>query len=165
MAIDRSDNLRYLPVGLDVQGKNCIVVGGGSVGTRKVHTLVRAGAIVTIISPTVTEELAVAIEAGHARWMRDSFQKEHLRDPLLVIAATDDKDLNAAIIQAAADRGALVCDASSAERSQVIFGALHTTEDATMAVFTDGRDPSHARRTRDRIADLLDKNTPPDCES
>lgn len=164
MTSDSSDRLRYLPVGLDVRGKSCIVVGGGPVGTRKVHTLLRAGASVSVISPTVTEDLAAAIEADRARWVKDSFQDEHLGDAFLVIAATDDKDLNAAIIQAAADRGALVCDASSAERSQVIFGALHTNEDATIAVFTDGRDPSHARRTRDRIADLLRKESCPERE-
>jgi len=164
MATDRSDNLRYLPVGLDVQGRNCIVVGGGNVGTRKVHTLVRAGAVVLVVSPSVTDELAAEIEAGRARWVKDSFQESHLGDAFLAVAATDDKDLNATIIQAAAERGALVCDASSAERSQVIFGALHTTEDATIAVFTDGRDPSHARKTRDRIAELLDRGSLPDQE-
>jgi len=41
----------------------------------------------------------------------------------------------------------------------VIFGALHTNEGAIIAVFTDGRDPSHARRTRDRIAHLLDQGS------
>jgi uroporphyrin-III C-methyltransferase/precorrin-2 dehydrogenase/sirohydrochlorin ferrochelatase len=165
MTAHRSDSLRFLPVGLDVRGKNCIVVGGGSVGTRKVHTLARAGAAVTVISPTVTEELADEIEAGRAGWVKEAFQEELLGDPFLVVAATDDEDLNAAVIQAAAERGALVCDASSVDRSQVIFGALHTSEDATVAVFTDGRDPSHARRTRDRIADLLEKETLSDRES
>ena len=159
MTSDRSDNLRYLPVGLDVRGKRCIVIGGGSVGTRKVHTLSRAGAIVSVISPTVTEELAAEIEAGCACWVRDCFQKGHIDGAFLVVAATDDEDLNAAVIQTAAERGALVCDASSAERSQVIFGALHTNEDAIIAVFTDGRDPSHARQTRDRIACLLDQGS------
>lgn len=156
MTSDRSDNLRFLPVGLDVRGKSCIVIGGGSVGTRKVHTLVRAGADVSIVSPTVTDELAAEIDAGRVRWTKDAFQQEHLDDAHLVIAATDDKDLNATIIQAANVRRALGCDASSVDRSQVIFGALHTSEDATIAVFTDGRDPTHARRTRDRIADLLE---------
>ena len=52
---------------------------------------------------------------------------------------------------------ALVCDASSAERSQVIFGALLEGADVTIAVFTGGRDPARAKRTRDRIAGLLDQ--------
>ena len=49
-----SDNMRFLPVGLDVQGKSCLVVGGGSIGTRKVTTLLGAGAMVTVVSPAVT---------------------------------------------------------------------------------------------------------------
>jgi siroheme synthase-like protein len=73
----------------------------------------------------------------------------------LAVAATDDDALNAAVVQAAVQNGVLVCDASSAKRSQVIFGALLEGDDVTIAVFTGGRDPAEARRTRDQIADLL----------
>ena len=155
MTSDSSDVLRFLPVGLNVQGKNCLVVGGGDVGTRKVLTLTRAGAIVTVISPTVTEDLAEQIEAGRVRWVKDAFREEHLGSEFLVVAATDDETLNAAIVRLAAQRAALVCDASSADRSEVIFGALLEDGDATIAVFTGGRDPAQARRTRDRIAGLI----------
>ncbi len=152
---DRSNKLRFLPVGLDVKGRPCLVVGGGGVGTRKVFNLTRAGAVVTIASPTVTGELAELVESGRVRWVQESFQDHHLDDAFLVIAATDDEALNAAIVRSAAHRGTLVCDASSAERSEVIFGALLVDDDVTVAVFTDGRDPARARQTRDRIADLL----------
>jgi siroheme synthase-like protein len=155
MTSDCSDTLPYLPVGLDVQGKDCLVVGGGSVGTRKALTLRRAGAAVTVISPTVTGELAEQIETGRIRWEEDSFREEHLGGALLVVAATDDDALNAAVVRLAAQRGALVCDASSAERSQVIFGALLQGDDVTVAVFSGGRDPAQARRTRDQIASLV----------
>ena len=147
--------LPFLPVGLSVRGKNCLVVGGGGVGTRKTLTLAQAGATVTVISPTVTGELAELIEVGSVQWVEDSFREEHLRDAFLVVAATDDETLNAAVVRLARQRGALVCDASSAERSQVIFGALLEGDDVTVAVFTGGRDPAKARRTRDRIANLL----------
>lgn len=55
------------------------------------------------------------------------------------------------MVEEARARGVLICDASSGHRSQVIFGALHRGEAVTVAVFTDGTDPSLARRTRDRI--------------
>jgi len=155
MASDSSDTLRFLPVGLDVRGKSCLVVGGGGVGTRKALTLTRAGAVVTVISPAVTGELAREIEAGRLRWVKDSFREEHFGSAFLVVAATDDEALNAAVVRLAAQSGALSCDASSAERSQVIFGALLQRDDVTVAVFTDGRDPARARRTRDQIANLL----------
>jgi uroporphyrin-III C-methyltransferase/precorrin-2 dehydrogenase/sirohydrochlorin ferrochelatase len=110
---------------------------------------------VTVISPTLTGELAGQIEAGGLRWVKETFRAEHLGGAFLVIAATDDTAQNAAIVRSAGQRGALVCDASSAERSGVIFGALFEGDDVTVAVFSDGRDPALARKTRDRIASLL----------
>jgi siroheme synthase-like protein len=164
MASNPSDVRRFLPVALDVQGQNCLIVGGGAVGTRKALTLMRAGAAVTVVSPTVTGELAEQIEAGRIRWVQDSltadgdverYVQEHPGGAFLMVAATDDEAVNAAVVRSAGQGGALVCDASSGERSQVIFGALLQVDDATVAVFTDGRDPERARRTRDRIATLV----------
>jgi siroheme synthase-like protein len=155
MTSDPSDTTRFLPVGLDVRSKNCLVVGGGSVGTRKAVTLTRAGAVVTVVSPAVTDELAEQIDAGRVRWVRDSFREEHVGGAFFAVAATDDDERNAAVIQAAVQNRVLACDASSAERSQVIFGALLEGDDVTIAVFTGGRDPALARRTRDQIADLI----------
>ncbi|NQU22642.1 MAG: bifunctional precorrin-2 dehydrogenase/sirohydrochlorin ferrochelatase [Candidatus Nealsonbacteria bacterium] len=157
MPSNRPDKLRFLPVGLDVRRKNCLIVGGGNVGTRKAHSLVRAEANVIVLSPTVTGELAKLIEAGHVRWIEDSFREELLEGAFLVIAVTDDEAQNAEISRLAGHRGALVCDASSAERSGVIFGALLHDDGVTVAVFTDGRDPAKARRTRDRIANFIGK--------
>ena len=155
MSGDPSDTPRFLPLGLDVRSKNCLVVGGGSVGTRKVLTLAQAGAVVTVVSPAVTEELAEQIAAGTVRWVQESFRPEHASGAFLVVAATDDDECNAAVVEAAVENRALACDASSAERSQVIFGALLEADDVSIAVFTGGRDPSLARRTRDLVAELL----------
>ena len=155
MANDPSDMRRFLPVGLSVEGRKCLVIGGGKVGTRKVRTLLRAGAIVTVVSPAVSEELCSRIEAGRVAWTEGHFRDEHLADAFLVVAATDDRTVNSAVVRLATERGLLICDASSAERSQVIFGALLESGDVTVAVFSGGRDPSSSRRTRDRIAELI----------
>ena len=152
---DCSDTLRFLPVAIDLRAKRCLVVGGGNVGTRKAITLARAGAVVTVVSPALSDELAQRIEAGQMRRLKDSFREGHLEGVFLAVAATDDDAQNATIVQLATRRGVLICDASSAERSGVIFGALLEKGDVAVAVFTGGRDPALARRTRDRIANLL----------
>jgi siroheme synthase-like protein len=154
---DPSDSPRFLPVGLCVQGMKCVVIGGGKVGTRKVRTLLHTGALVTVVSPAVSAELSALIDAGRVAWVEDSFREEHLEDAFLAIAATDDRAVNEAAVSLATHRGVLVCDASSAERSQVIFGALLQRDDVTVAVFSGGRDPALSRQTRDRIADLLSR--------
>lgn len=154
------EGLRFLPVGLDLRGRRCLVVGGGVIGTRKALTLASCGAEVTVVSPVVTAALAEAAARGGIRHRAEHFRAEHLDGAFLVVAATDDDALNEAVAEAAGRARALVCDASSAGRSQVTFGAMLRREDATVAVFTDGRDPSHARRTRDSIAGFLDRTTP-----
>jgi siroheme synthase-like protein len=155
MSGDSSEMLRFLPLGLNVREEHCLVVGGGPVGTRKALTLSRAAAAVTVVSPAVTGELADEIEAGRIRWRKESFREEHLEGVFLVVAAADEEAVNRAVVRAAVQGGALVCDASSAERSQVIFGALLEGDGFTVAVFTGGRDPARARRIRDRIASLV----------
>lgn len=147
--------MRFLPVGLDIRNRECLVVGGGPVGTRKALTLARAGAHVIVVSPEVSSELAGEIGAGRIRWRKERFRAEHLAGAFLAVLATDDSDLNAAAARLAAQQGVLTCDASSADDSQIIFGALLERDDVTVATFTDGRDPGRARQVRDTIAGLL----------
>ncbi len=153
--------MTYLPIGLRVEGAACLVVGGGSIGTRKARTLLRAGARVTVVAPDVTGELARLADQGRVRWEVEAFRERHLEGVFLAVVATDDAALNGEIVEAATRCGALVCDASSSERSQVIFGALLEEEDSTIAVFTGGRNPSLARSMRDRIATLLEDEGDP----
>jgi len=147
--------LQFLPVGIDVRGKQCLVVGGGAVGTRKVTTLARAGARVMIVSPTITDELRALIEQDTARWIAGPYHEHHARGTFLIVAATGDPELNATVVDQARQAGALACDASSGNGSQLIFGALLESDGATIAVFTDGKNPAHARRTRDHLAHLI----------
>jgi siroheme synthase-like protein len=147
--------MKFLPLGIDLREAACTVVGGGAVATRKVLTLLRAGAEVTVVSPKVTAALAHEIESGRVRWRRERFAARHVAEARLVVMATEDAAVNAAGVRLARERLALVCDASSARRTGVIFGALLERDGMTIAAFTDGVDPARSRRTRNRIAELL----------
>ena len=146
--------MRFLPIGLDVRGRICVVVGGGRIGTRKVANLLRAGAKVTVVSPEASEDLVQLVREKRLVWIRETYEGGVLDGAFLAVAATDDEGTNTQLVQDARTRGVLVCDASDASRSEVIFGALHHGERVTLAVFTDGQDPALARKTRDRIAAL-----------
>jgi siroheme synthase-like protein len=150
---DRS--MKYLPIGLSVQARSCLVVGGGKIGSRKVKNLLKAGARVTLISPEASEEMVALADSGKIRWLQEPYHDGHLDGAFLAVTATETEDLNARVVEEAGRLGILVCDASSAHRSQVIFGALHEDEGVTVAVFTDGQKPSRARRTRDQIRAFL----------
>jgi siroheme synthase-like protein len=147
--------MRFLPLAVDVRTRRCVVVGGGAVGARKAMSLMRAGADVTVVAPTVTKELARKAETGALRWVEERFAPEHVAGAFLLVMATDDEGLNAAGARLGAEAGSLVCDASSARRSSVIFGALLEDEGVTVATFSDGRSPTRSKRKRDEIAALL----------
>jgi siroheme synthase-like protein len=147
--------MKYLPIGLNVTNKRCLVVGGGTIGERKVKNLLRAGAEVLLVSPETTPYLADLEAKQKILRAPELFGESHLDGVFLAVVATDDEEVNASVVKAAISLGILVCDASSADRSQVIFGALHLQEGFTVAVFSDGEDPSRARKARDRISNLL----------
>ena len=76
-------------------GRRCLVVGGGSVAERKALELHRAGARVTVVSPTVTAALSELASAGELDWQAEPFAESQLEGCWLVIAATDDRAVNA----------------------------------------------------------------------
>ena len=153
--------MRFLPLGIDLFNRPCVVVGGGVVGTRKALTLLRAGAAVTVVSPDASPDLLREVVAGRVLWVRERLRKEHREGAFLVVMATDDGDLNERGGRLAAERRILSCVTSAAVDSQVIFGALLDHGGATVATFTDGRDPALAKRTRDGIAALLSPGDAP----
>ncbi|MFO7895124.1 MAG: NAD(P)-dependent oxidoreductase [Longimicrobiales bacterium] len=148
--------MRFLPVGLDLRDRHCVVVGGGTVGTRKVRKLLEVGARVTVISPAVTAEIQAEVDAGRLRWIEGPFEPEHLNSACLVIVATDAPGVNERLAAVARDCSTLLCDATSGERSDVIFGAVHEEDGLTVATFSDGRDPARSKDARDRIAAWLE---------
>ena len=78
--------MNYYPAFLNLKGKRVVVVGGGKVAERKVLTLLRAGADVTVISPLITKRLQKAKEAGHMRHLSRTYRKGDLKDSFMVIA-------------------------------------------------------------------------------
>jgi precorrin-2 dehydrogenase/sirohydrochlorin ferrochelatase len=94
--------MRYYPVHLDIKNRNCLVVGGGTVGTRKVNTLLECGARVTVVSPDPTQQLTKLASEGAITLTRRAYRSADLDGAFLVIGATDDESLNQQISNDAA---------------------------------------------------------------
>lgn len=89
------------PVMLKLKNKKCAIVGGGSVATRKLATLCEAGAKVTCIAPSFTDELIEIARQYDCTLVQETYQPEQLQDAFVVIAATDSFEINRAITEAA----------------------------------------------------------------
>ncbi len=70
----------YLPIFLDLKQQDCLVVGGGSVATRKVKLLLKAQAKVSVVSPEISDALGTLVKQGQLRWVQSIFKAEHITD-------------------------------------------------------------------------------------
>lgn len=140
--------MKTYPVFILIEDKPCLVVGGGGVGERKVQDLRRAGARVTVVSRDLTPTLEKMAETGEIRYLERDFAPEHLEGMALVMAATDDPEVNAAVSAAARDRSIWVNVADAPELCTFIVPAQVRRGDLTVAISTGGASPALAHRLR-----------------
>ena len=140
--------MRYYPAYLDVQKRRCLVVGGGPVGTRKVKMLLKCGALVTVISPDVSEQLQNLAKSGDITLLVRSYRSEDLAGMFLVIGATDDENLNLKISEDA-NRLNLLCNiADRPQDCNFILPSIVSRGDLTISISTSGKSPALAKKLR-----------------
>ncbi len=140
--------MRYYPVHLDVRGRSCLVVGGGAVGSRKAHTLLECGAVVTVVSPEATVALRLLAEGGRIGLKQRAYAAEDLAGVFLVIGATDDEELNRRISRDAEEKRILCNIADRPEVCNFILPSIVKRGDLVLTISTAGKSPALAKRLR-----------------
>ena len=138
------------PLLLHFAGRRAVVVGAGTVATRRATALVAAGADVTVIAPDRTEALAELALTWHRRPYADG----DLAGAWLVHVATDDPAVNAAVAAEAARRGIWCVRADDAAASAAWVPAVVRSDDLVFAINAGG-DPQRARAVRDAVQESL----------
>ena len=133
---------------------SALVVGGGSVATRKVRALHDAGAAVHVVAPAIASALE-ALGGGRIRLTYAPFDESHLDGITLVFAATNSATLNEAVARAARARGLPVNVADAPEVGTFVTPAVHRAGDVVVAIAAGGV-PAAAARIRDAIAARID---------
>ncbi|MCP4344775.1 MAG: bifunctional precorrin-2 dehydrogenase/sirohydrochlorin ferrochelatase [Desulfobacterales bacterium] len=140
--------MRYYPVNLDIQNRKCLVVGGGSVGTRKVMTLLNCGAIVTVVSPDVTEQLSELADNGKIELIKQDYRSSDLDGMFLVIGATDNEELNSRIHSDSEKLNKLCNIADRPKVCNFILPSVVSRGDLVIAISTSGKSPAFAKKLR-----------------
>lgn len=141
----------FFPIFLNLKGKNCLVVGGGEVAVRKVSILVQSGAKVTVVSPGICDELK-KLEILH---VPGRFSDSHLDGMMLAIAATDDREVNAAVSGAAKERNIPVNVVDNPELCSFVMPSILDRSPLVVAFSTGGASPVLARLLRARFESLI----------
>ncbi|MBA3035042.1 MAG: bifunctional precorrin-2 dehydrogenase/sirohydrochlorin ferrochelatase [Desulfobacterium sp.] len=140
--------MKYYPVNLDIKDRQCIVVGGGDVGTRKVLTLLECSAFVTVVSPVASNTLLNLADRGSITLKKRSYVESDLHGMFLVICATDNDMLNRQVSVDAQKLNMLCNVADRPEACNFILPAVVKRGDLTIAVSTSGKSPAFAKKIR-----------------
>lgn len=149
--------MTWYPLFLDLRGQPVVVVGGGAVATRKVRALARAGAKVTVISPKLSGALR---RRRSLRWVARPYRPGDLQGAVLVVAATDDWEVNRAVCREAKRRGLLVNCAAPPEAGNFIVPAVARRAGVTVAFSTGGLSPARAKQLRQALEAWLRRRYP-----
>ncbi len=145
----------FLPVFLNVDSRPCVIIGGGDVAARKCRLLREAGAQVQVIAPDLCQELQALADRGEILHQDQDYQDTLLTDYALVIAATDDPDVNRRIAQAAKERNIPVNVVDNPDAGSFIMPSVIDRSPVVAAVSTGGSSPVLARLIRARLESLI----------
>jgi len=142
---------RGFPVSLVLGERRVVVVGGGRVASRRVADLLEAGARVTVVAPRLSPSVDHLVREGKVGATRRPFRAGDLDGAWLAFAATDDPEVNRAVVEAAESRHCFVSSATGgAEPSLRPMSALRRGG-LEVAVGTSGRSPAVAAWLRRRL--------------
>jgi precorrin-2 dehydrogenase/sirohydrochlorin ferrochelatase len=145
--------LRSYPINLvGLENRRCIVVGGGEVAQRKVESLLEAGAgRVVVISPRLTQKLGALLQAKRIEHRPRGYQPGDLEGAFVVIAATDDPNVNRDVWQEAQDRRLLINVVDDPDRCNFFVPSVVRRGDLTIGICTGGQDPALSARLRQEL--------------
>ena len=148
-------NTNYYIACLNLTGRRALVVGGGAMGVEKTEGLLAAGALVTVVAPRIKDELRELAEEGSITWVEREYERGDLEGKIIVIASTDDTDVNIRVYEEAEERAMLVNIVDVPPLCNFILPAIVRTGSIAVAISTRGASPALAKRMKREIAELF----------
>ncbi len=142
--------MSVFPVFLKLAGRRVLVVGAGPVAASKLHALLEAEALVTVVAPDIVDEIADA----PVQIVRRGFEEQDLNGVCFVVAAAP-PEVNRQVSAAAEPRGLFVNAVDDMENASVYLGAVVRKAGITMAMSTDGEAPALVGLMREALEQLL----------
>ncbi|HEX6598678.1 MAG TPA: bifunctional precorrin-2 dehydrogenase/sirohydrochlorin ferrochelatase [Gemmatimonadaceae bacterium] len=144
-----------VPILVDGAALRVLIVGGGPVAARKLAAFLQVGARVRIVALDATDEIRSLADAGEVEWLARGYQPSDLGDAQLVIAATDDRAVNAKVAADARAAYRQVNVADEPDEGTFTMMAVHRSGSLVVGVSAGGV-PGAAARIRDAIAQRFD---------
>jgi len=140
---------------LKLTGRRCVVVGGGEIGLEKVEGLLACDGRVVVIAPEIEPALEQLVAEGSIEWVRRRYERGDLEKAFMVIAATNDTDVNIGVYNDAEERAMLANVVDVPPLCNFILPAIVRTGPLAIAISTAGASPALAKRMKSQIAETF----------
>ena len=147
-------NKRYFPLYVDLSDKNVVVVGGGTIATRRVKALLLFTRNITVIAPKMTAELG---KLGKIQIQPRPVKKSDFSMAYMVLAVTNNRELNEEIYHACKEEGIYVNVASDKDLCDFYFPGICLKDDVVVGITASGMNHKKARAVREKVQALLEE--------
>ncbi|WP_341216618.1 bifunctional precorrin-2 dehydrogenase/sirohydrochlorin ferrochelatase [uncultured Wocania sp.] len=148
------------PIFLKTQNLNVLIVGGGNVAEEKLRFLLKSSpdACVTIVSPMFREDTLSLSKKGDVTLIKDKYSKRYLKGKHIVIATTDVPKVNVKVYKHCRKRSILINVADNPPYCDFYMGGIVTKGNVKVAISTNGKSPTTAKRLRQFFEDVIPEN-------
>jgi uroporphyrin-III C-methyltransferase / precorrin-2 dehydrogenase / sirohydrochlorin ferrochelatase len=143
--------MSLLPIFLKLDGRPGLLVGAGNVALEKINSLLITGLRLRVIAPQAKSEIQQLARENRLEWVQRSFDPADLDGNFVVIAATDNPEVNATVYREAVRRGILVNSVDDPPHCDFYFGSVVRRGDLQIAISTAGESPAVAQQLRREI--------------
>ena len=148
--------MKFYPINLDIKNKSCVVVGGGEVAFRKIRDLLSAGANVKVIAPEICAGVEELFQRGKISLLRKNFSPDMLGDEIILIAATNNPEVNRQAAESAQSKKILVNVVDGGGNFNV--PSKIRRGDLLLTISTGGKSPAFSKFIREMLELELGEN-------
>ena len=141
----------YYPVYLNLRGRRCVIVGGGTVAEGKIARLLDSGAQICVVSPDASPGILRFVADGQVRWEQRTYRDGDLEGAFIAIAATNVREVNHRIFEEAEQRGVMLNAVDDPPNCSFIAPSIVQRGPVTLAISTGGVSPALARKLRESL--------------
>ena len=141
----------YYPVYLNLRGRRCVIVGGGTVAEGKIARLLDSGAEIRVVSPDATPGIRQFVADGSVQWEERKYRDGDLEGAFIAIAATNVREVNRRIFEEANERGVMLNAVDDPPNCSFIAPSIVQRGPVTLAISTGGVSPALARKLRESL--------------
>ena len=152
----------YFPLFVDLSEKEILIVGAGTIASRRIRSLCGFAGNMTVTAPGIRPELKELAAEYPIRILQRQFEESDLDGKDMVLAATDDRELNRAICQICRQRGIPVNDCSDQSLCDFQFPSILRQGDIVIGINASGRNHRLVKETRQKLQQFLEQEASSD---